>query len=269
MKRGQIEVVRKRVDDIRALREEYRRAMDCQIVHDSYHERGFTDSYLLKVDGEVVGYASLTGSPDPPREIVRELYVRPEHSHFAQSLFRAVLAVTRPRWIEAQTNDPFLMPLLVEFAKTTEKDRILFSDASATVLCVPDVIFRPIGRLEKRRVFSHKVEPVGDWVLDLGGTVVATGGLMFHYNPPFADLYMEVAGEHQRRGYGSFLVQELKRICRETGYRAAARCNIDNLASQRTLERAGMMVCGHIVRGALDRLAVSEQLQSVPHQGNR
>ena len=38
-----------------ALRELYRKEMDCQIIHDSWHGRGWTDSYLLRLDGRVVG----------------------------------------------------------------------------------------------------------------------------------------------------------------------------------------------------------------------
>jgi hypothetical protein len=37
--------------EILALRDLYRREMNCQIVHDSYHQRGFTDSYLIRIDG--------------------------------------------------------------------------------------------------------------------------------------------------------------------------------------------------------------------------
>ena len=55
----------------------------------------------------------------------------------------------------------------------------------------------------------------------------------------------------RRRGCGSYLVQELKRICREGGHVPAARTGQDNIASQRTLGRAGMTPCGRIVTGRL------------------
>jgi hypothetical protein len=35
-------------DEVRPLRELYRREMNCQIVHDSRHARGWTDAYLLR-----------------------------------------------------------------------------------------------------------------------------------------------------------------------------------------------------------------------------
>ena len=105
--------------------------------------------------------------------------------------------------------------------------------------------------IEVVRIFAHTVEPVGDWAVESGGEVVATGGIMLHYNPPYGDIYMEVAAPHRRRGYGSYLVQELKRFCYEMGRRPAARCAIGNVASRRTLERAGMVPCAHIMRGKI------------------
>ncbi len=110
---------------------------------------------------------------------------------------------------------------------------------------------RPVRTEEHTTVFPHTTEPVGDWGLDLNGELVATGGLFYHYNPPYGDVYMEVAPAHRRRGLASYLVQELKRICREGGHVPAARCGLDNPGSRGALERAGMVWCGQIVRGAV------------------
>ena len=71
------------------------------------------------------------------------------------------------------------------------------------------------------------------------GVIVAAGGLLYHYNPPYGDIYMEVAASHRRCGYGSYLVQELKRTAYELGKIPAARCNVANEASRRTLQKAG------------------------------
>ena len=60
------EVVGVELEAILTMRAEYRREMDCQIVHDSWHARGFTNSYLLRVDGEIVGYGSVGGEPGEP-----------------------------------------------------------------------------------------------------------------------------------------------------------------------------------------------------------
>lgn len=36
----------------------------------------------------------------------------------------------------------------------------------------------------------------------VAGQVAATGGVLFHYNPPFADIYIDVAPPFRRMGYG-------------------------------------------------------------------
>ena len=60
---------------------------------------------------------------------------------------------------------------------------------------------------------------------------------------------MEVAEPARRQGFGSYLVQEVKRVCYEAGKRPAARCDPANVGSRRTLEKAGLLVCGRLLVG--------------------
>ncbi|MGH7675959.1 MAG: GNAT family N-acetyltransferase, partial [Gemmatimonadales bacterium] len=246
-----VEVLRAPVDAILALREEYRREMRCQIVHDSYHARGFTDSYLLRMDGQTVGYGSVAGDPEGPRETIKEFFVLPDFRRAALPLFRALATASKARWIDAQTNDRLLSLMLFDCARELVSETILFSDGNATSLTPGEAVLRPVTEADRATVFPHAREPVGAWGLEVHGAIVATGGLLLHYNPPYADIHMEVASRHRRRGYGSYLVQELKRLCAERGLIPAARCRADNVASRRTLERAGMLPCARIVRGRL------------------
>ena len=248
-----IEAVAAPLAAILDMREEYRRELGCQIVHDSWHARGFTTSWLLRVDGETVGYGAVGGAPREERDIVKELFVRPSARLAAPALFRELVRASGARWVEAQSNDPHLAPMLDACEAEPTREKVLFADATGTALAppVPGAVLRALGEGDRARVFAHTVEPVGDWGVDVDDEIVATGGLAFHYNPPYADLYMEVSPPHRRRGVGAFLVQELRRVARETGHIPAARCDVPNVASRRTLERAGMRVCGYILRGRL------------------
>jgi GNAT superfamily N-acetyltransferase len=246
-----IEVAGVELEAIVAMRDEYRREMDCQIVHDSWHGRGFTRSYRLRVDGETVGYGSVGGAPSEPTDIVKEFFVRAHARRAALPLFRQLAKTSGARRVEAQTNDLLLSLMLYDCAVDVSSDRILFADAALTVYAPPDVELRPIADAERGRVFAHTVEPVGDWGLERGGEVVATGGIRRHYNPPYGDIYMEVAASHRRQGLGSYLAQELKRICYESGFVPGARCGQDHIASRLTLQRAGLLPCARIVRGRL------------------
>ncbi|MEK7402100.1 MAG: GNAT family N-acetyltransferase [Gemmatimonadota bacterium] len=225
--------------------------MSCQIVHDSYHARGFTDSYLLRMDGRSVGYGSVAGNPRGPRETIKEFYVLPQFRPEALPLFRELVTVAEARWIEAQTNDRLLSLMLFDCATELESETILFADGGTTDHALTGVMLRPVTDADRSSMFPHTREPVGDWALEVDGQVVATGGLMFHYNPPYGDIYMEVEAPYQRRGYGSYLVQELKRLCYARECIPAARCHKDNPASRRTLQRAGMLPCARIVRGRI------------------
>jgi len=246
-----IDVSRVALEEILALRALYRAEMQCQIVHDSLHQRGFTEAYLIRVDGRVAGYGCVLGFRGAPKDVVKEFYVLPVHRADARSLFRRFLAVSRAVTIEAQTNDRLLTLLLFDCAHSIEAGKILFHDAFTTALSMPGVVFRRVTEADRPRLFPHSVEGVGDWMLDAEGAVVATGGLLFHYNPPYGDLYMEVAEPFRRRGYGSLLVQALKRTCYERGCLPAARCDAANAASRATLQKAGMLPCARILKGTI------------------
>ncbi|MEZ4457641.1 MAG: GNAT family N-acetyltransferase [Gemmatimonadales bacterium] len=242
-------VVRTTIETVLPLRDRYRDAMAAQIVHDSWHRRGFTTLFRLEEDGRILGYAAVGGPPGDPQDTIKEFFLNPEARHRADECFAAVLAAGEPRYLEAQTNDPFLSPLLARFAPDHRVTAHLFAAGTPTALPAPGVTLRPVTGPDRETVFAHSTEPVGDWGLERDGRLVATGGLFFHYNPPFGDIYMEVEPGSRGQGLASYLVQELKRIGAEGGHVPAARCNPENRASRGALERAGMVHCGDIVRG--------------------
>jgi hypothetical protein len=243
------------LDLVLPMREEYRAAMRCQIVHDSWHLRGFTDSFLLTLGEVAVGYGSVGGAPGDPRETLKEFFVQPAHRAAAADLFEALLAESGALRIEAQTNDVLLTLMLFDRATGITAPTILFADAGTTRHAPPDgITFGPLDRADRAGAFAHTREPVGEWgLLDRERRVVATGGVARHYNPPYADLFMEVAGTHRRRGLGTYLAQELKRVCYEGGRVPGARCRHDNAASRRTLQRAGLLPCARILTGRVVR----------------
>jgi GNAT superfamily N-acetyltransferase len=124
---------------------------------------------------------------------------------------------------------------------------VLFKAGAESHLTFDDVIFR--RKLDTDRLFDHQSEPEGDFVLEKKGEIVASGGFLLHYNKPFADLYMEVQADHRKKGYGSFLIQEVKKVCYLAGRVPAARCNISNPASKATLLKGGMEIAGYVLTG--------------------
>ena len=237
--------------DILELRDLYRQEMNCQIVHDSLHERGHFDSWLLRVDGAIAGYGSVGGYRETPRTTVKEFHVLPLHRPSSFRLFDELLRASGATRIAVQTNDRQLTLMFHDRATEMRREKILFHDVVATTLSAQGASLQPPRGWPHASDTPPTTNLSDDWRLEIDGAMVASGGIMLHYNPPYADLYMEVDSGFRQRGYGSYLLQELKRVCYGMGRIPAARCDPSNLASRRTLERAGFRACAVILTGSL------------------
>ncbi len=215
-----------------------------QFVCDCWLSRGFADAFLLCSDQHKIGHALVGGAPGEPRTSLIELHLEPEHATLAKPAFAALRAATRIQAILAQSNDPIPMALMRQHAPATEIRSLLFEVRRqlppATIDRPSAGKFRPLRADERPSVFTHHHEPIGDFAVELDDQIVATGGYLTHYNPPFVDLFMEVHEPFRRRGIGSFLIQQLIRECVSKDFAPAARCRPNNTASRACLERAGM-----------------------------
>ena len=240
-------------EDVQASRTRYREEMNCQIVHDSIHRReGWTQSYLLEFAGVSAGFGSVAiGGPWKDKPTVFEFYVLPEHRSRTFVLFEAFLAAGAPRFFEVQTNDVLPTLMALTYGRDIISEKVVFEDKVTTAHPPSDAIFRRVTSEEEIRICLERRQGGGEWFLEIDGTVAATGGILFHYNRPYGDIYMEVTEAFQRRGLGSYLVQELKRACYELGAIPCARCNTTNIASRRTLQRAGFVPVAHVLIGSI------------------
>ena len=229
------------VEDILAFRDEFRHQMSCQIVHDNLHARpGWTQSFLIEIGGAAAGYGSIAiGGPWRGTHTVFEYYLAPAFRSRAFDGFERFLAASQPTAMEVQTNDVHLTVMLHLWARNIVSEGIVFEDRVATAHHIEGAVLK------------KQPEPEPDCLLEIGGKVVGRGGILYHYNPPYGDIYMEVVEDYRQHGFGTFLVQELKRICREAGSIPCARCNPVNVASRKTLQKAGFVPCAHILRGTL------------------
>lgn len=245
------------VKEILPWRDLYRQQMNCQIVHDSLHSReGWTQPYLLNIGGSIAGYGSvLIGGPWTGTRTAFEFFVSPEQQSRVFDLFSCLPESSGATAIQAQTNDALLTVMLHAWAHDIKSEKIVFADKLTTHHALEGVTLR------------RQETPDSDWALELDGAVVATGGIMFHYNRPYGDIYMEVVEQFRRSGLGSYLVQELKRVCYEIGSIPGARCNTGNIASRKTLQKAGLVPCAHILTGTLRNGAEINPARSDPLHG--
>jgi hypothetical protein len=240
-------------DDVLPLRERYREEMNCQVVHDSIHRRrGWTATYDLKVDGVTAGFGSKAiGGPWTDKPTIFELYILPEYRSRAFDIFEALVAASNARFLAIQSNDLLLSVMLHTYARDIHSEAIVFQDRLTTALPSMGATMRCLMPEVHIRHCIQARDGGPEWRLELNGETVATGGILFHYNRPYGDIYMDVAESHRRHGFGSYIVQELKRAAYELGAIPAARCNPTNIASRKTLQKAGLVPYANILTGTI------------------
>jgi GNAT superfamily N-acetyltransferase len=239
--------------DVLSLRTRFRQEMNCQIVHDSIHDRkGWSLSYLLESNGAVAGFGSLAiGGPWKDKPTIFEFYLLPRFRTSAFELFEAFLASSNARFFEVQSNDVLLTAMFHTYGRELASESVVFHDHQTTAQTANDATLRRVTPEEEIQAAIEERAGGGEWVLELGGVTAAKGGILFHYNRPYGDIYMEVVEAFRGRGLGAYLVQELKRECYALGAVPCARCNPTNAASRRTLQRAGFVPFAHILNGAV------------------
>ena len=238
------------LEEVLPLRQLYRQEMNCQIVHDSLPGRGFGDVFLIRADGRVAGYGFVMGYYGEPKDMIQEYYVLPAYRGSALAMFRRLMESSQARRVEVQTND-ILLTLMLYDLMLRDHER-------------PDHLPRRPDdepRDPRRELPSrHRGGSGSHLQAPCGGLANGFSRMRRHrshrwhcayYNPPYGDLYMEVDRSRRRRGFGSYLIQELKRACYEMGRIPAARCNAVNEASRETLQKAGLLPCARMLTGVL------------------
>jgi GNAT superfamily N-acetyltransferase len=227
--------------------------MNCQIVLDSIHRRpGWAMTYVFSAGGPGVGYGSVAiGGPWREKPTIIEFYLTPESRTRAFEFFEELLSVSGARAMETQSNDLLATTMLHTYAREISVESIVFRDRETTSLSADGATLHPLTSPEEAQVCIEERAGGAEWRLDVDGVPAAKGGLMFHYNRPYADVYMDVDERFRRRGLGSYLVQELKRLAYELGAVPGARCNRDNVPSRRTLQKAGFEPYASILTGSL------------------
>ncbi|MEO1260902.1 MAG: GNAT family N-acetyltransferase [Bacteroidota bacterium] len=251
-----ISVEKTALKTILPLRQLFLQENNIQIRYNACHERGWTHSYLIKLNNQKIGYGSVKGREDylNDRDAIFEFYIIPSFRKYSNLFFAELIKISQAKYLECQSNQNLLPDLLFEFSKNIYADTILFADDGAGFKLeltpgLPDVVFRK--RKPGEIITGKKEGDMGAYILESKKEIMATGDFLTHYNFPFADLFMEVKKEFRGKGLGGYILQEIKKECYLAGRVPAARCNINNHASKATLLKAGFKVCGYMLVGEL------------------
>ncbi len=245
----EFKVTKTSLEEIQAFRILFLHENNFQFIYNKCHPAGWADVYLFTMDEIKIGYGSVWGKDRrEDRDAIFEFYLIKPFRKFSNSVLPKFLSASGATFIECQSNDLLLSSMLYEYAQNIYAEAILFKDNFQTNFNIPGVIFR------KQREQDNISKDDGDYVLEQNGEIVATGGFVRNYNIPYIDMFYEVKENFRQKGFGSFMVQELKKEAYLMGRVPAARCNIKNQKSKATLSKAGLEVCGFILIGEIKRM---------------
>ena len=209
-------------------------------------------TYALGLEDILVGFGTVAvGGPWTGKPTILEFYVLPDHRGRAFDLFEAFVDASGARLMEIQSSDALPAVMLHTYAHETTSEAIVFRDGVTTTLPANGAVVQPLTSEKEVRASIAERQGGPEFLLQVDGKPAGKGGILFHYNRPYGDVYMEIEEPFRRRGLGAYLVQELKRQAYDIGSIPAARCNRDNRPSRKTLQKAGFIPYAHILNGAI------------------
>jgi RimJ/RimL family protein N-acetyltransferase len=236
------EVIKSDQVTVEPLRRLFLSEIKFQFIYNKCHKAGWADVYLFTMNKLQIGYGSIWGKDKREnRDTIFEFYLSEPFRKYESRVFIDFIKCSEAGFIQCQSNDIPITRMLFEYAHNIKAEAIVFEDSFETNLNIPGV------RFIKYEMSDGEVE----YRLEKDDEIVATGGYVRNYNYPFIDLYYEVKEGQRMNGFGSLIVQELKKEAYRLKRVPAARCNVNNLASKRTLIKAGMRVCGYKLIGEL------------------
>lgn len=242
----ELTVFKTSLEEIRSFRILFLHENHFQFVYDKCHYYGWADTYLFLMGDKKVGYGAVWGREKrEDRDAIMEFFVVQTFRQYSNAFFEKFISVSGATYIECQSNDLLLTEMLYRYGQNIRAEAILFEDDFQTNLEIPGVVFG------KRHTEDKSPNDVGEFFLEQNGVTVATGGFMLNYNIPYADIYMEVVESHRRKGFGTLLIQELKKEIYLMARVPAARCNVNNHLSKASLLKAGFKICGYMLNGII------------------
>src|SRR6476620_3759234 len=185
-----------------SLRTRYRQEMNCQIVKDSIHTRpGWSLTYALSLAGTVAGFGTVAiAGPWQDKPTILEFYVLPAHRDRAFDLFETFVETSGAPHIEIQSSDLLLAAMLHTYARDVSSESIVFRDGLTTALPARGAVLEQVTSDKEIVCAIAERAGGGQWLLKVDGQEAGNGGILFHYNPPYGDVYMEIGEPFRGRG---------------------------------------------------------------------
>jgi GNAT superfamily N-acetyltransferase len=209
------------------------------------------DFYVFGYDDQRIGYCCV----DLPKRLLLQFYISEEFLQFSIAAFEALLNDKKIKLAYVTTRDPLALSLCLTFQTKVALEAYLFEHCFSTNIELKN-ISNPLFRLAGKEDLTNIIEVSGDFFRDVESDVnsnnlyllteskniLGIGYLNAQYcSGNSANAGMFTNPTFRRRYVGSYILQKLVEECRTNDLLPIAACFHENLASKRTLEKAGFV----------------------------
>ncbi len=227
---------------------------------------GLAPHFVMEVAGKRVGYFAAKNGR------LLQFFVAEPFLPQASALFTEVLAAAKLSSSAVSTVEPTFLALCLDRQTAVSINSYLFHDhrsVDLTLSAYPNALFRSatladLAQLVQFYQENDEYEDTEAIEEGAGGHEAYTrelieNGQVFllidkaeilgigeyrlsEMQKPFADLGMITSNRHRKCGIGAFLLAQLKKYCYSQAVKPICSCAFDNIASRKTIEKAGFIV---------------------------
>ncbi len=212
---------------------------------------GQTPFYEIEIQGRVVGHCGVSDTG----QLVR-LQLDDEGWGHAPQIIKTLIDEYRVEEALVATFESSLLAACIDAQKKISTHCFLWNDQQRVEPPAPpfdDLSFRHATMNDLDTITDHFETPFEGYyegVIDRqqlfvfysGSALLGAGECRRNQGQiQFGEVGIMVVPEHRRKGIATYVLAQLKQVCYQTGITPIALCDVENIASQRALKKAGFV----------------------------
>ena len=226
---------------------------------------------------ELIGYACI-GTYGIYKDMILEFYIICKYRIDSAEIIKQVINTYKcKKWL-VNTQDFFAFPLILDLQLKYDIDayKFAFADSTGIEFNIRQEITIEVTTLEEINevyplVMQDRFYTGGDisslyptifdnemYSMRKNGRLIGVGFISVSKRTPrYADIAMIIDREYRQNGYGVFLVRTLVAKCRLLNLIPTAVCDVSNIASRMSLEKAGFHLDGCLLLVKVDDIDIT------------
>lgn len=219
-----------------------------------------SETYLIKNDASTLGYCCI----DAERGL-NQIYLIASHKYLMNDVVKELISSGLITSAKLSSIEPVSFNACLALAKDIKVDTLNYHHNDQQEQQVADgrLNLRPITENDLATVKSYLIEQIGFddtfgytenllqrqemYLIEEAGELIATGECRISDTQPlYADVGMIVKQNQRKKGLGAKVLSELAKLAREKGRSPICSTTLDNIGSQKAIQKAGFYHTGTI-----------------------